>query len=464
MLARTSEPEAFGELFDRWYPPVHGLVAATIVDQDTSATLAHDAFALCWRNLAKLEEPASFGGWVMRIAQTLAARHASGELGGHATAALLVALESLGDRDRTMLELHVRQGFDAATVASVVGLGDGAARDRIADMLERGRPAVDALLSAPVWAEPTALSKHHAAELLIADAVPIGRSQSAVAALAELGANERFEAALGAALGAVRAEDASGEFEVEGVIDEGPSRRRLLVGAAAVVLLVGVVAVWANSGDSSREVVSGRLPAATTTAAESVSTTAELSSVASTSIDGSIIDPSAINGSSTTNKSSTTISKSATTTARGATTTAKPGTVTNPTTVAPSGTIAGANPGPASTTSADPQPEVTTTTGAPLVVNFGLGNATQSSAGYSYPATTAPSLSWSVTGPDGITVAVSGPSVSSGGLFGSVSLPCYGRASGGVCQTDPTTKTFTITVKDSGGNPLSTKTQTLTIT
>lgn len=456
MLARTSEPDAFGELFDRWYPPVHGLIATTVLDLDTSATIAHDAFALCWRNLAKLEEPASFGGWVMRIAQTLGARHSSAAPVDGATASLLAALAALGDRDRTMLELHVRQGFDAATVASSVGLSDRAAQDRIGDMLERGRPAVDALLSAPAWTEPTPLSKHHAAELLVADAVPIGRSDSAAGALAELGANERFEAALGAALGAARAEDAAGETELEDVTEAGPSRRRLLVGALAVVVLVGVVVVWANSGDSPREVVSGRLP--TTTAASSTSTTAELSSASSTSLGESIIDPSTADG------ASTTVSKSTSTTARGATTSTKPGTATGPTTVSPGGTIAGANPDPSTTTTAAPQPEITTTTVAPLVVNFGLGNATQSSAGYAYPSTTAPSLSWSVTGPAGTTAAVTGPSVSSTGLFGSVSLPCYGRASGGMCQTDPTTKTFTITVKDSGGAVLTTRTQTLTIT
>src|SRR5690349_23274898 len=64
--ARTVEPRAFGELFERWYDRCYDVAWNLVRDRETAADVAQDAFCACWEHLAQLRDTASFGGWVLR--------------------------------------------------------------------------------------------------------------------------------------------------------------------------------------------------------------------------------------------------------------------------------------------------------------------------------------------------------------------------------------------------------------
>lgn len=69
---RAGDPDAFGQLYDRWFDRVFDLVLRIVHDRDTAAEVAQDTFLAAWRNLDGLVDTASFGGWVLRIARNTA--------------------------------------------------------------------------------------------------------------------------------------------------------------------------------------------------------------------------------------------------------------------------------------------------------------------------------------------------------------------------------------------------------
>ena len=72
LAARGGDERAFGELFDRWFDPVHDIAWRIVRDRDTAAEVAQDVFLVAWQGLGTLEQPGSFGGWVRRIARNRA--------------------------------------------------------------------------------------------------------------------------------------------------------------------------------------------------------------------------------------------------------------------------------------------------------------------------------------------------------------------------------------------------------
>src|SRR5690606_14674150 len=70
--ARAGDGTAFGRLFDRWFDPVYDVAWRIVRDRDTAAEVAQDVFLAAWQGLDRLERPASFGGWVRRIARNRA--------------------------------------------------------------------------------------------------------------------------------------------------------------------------------------------------------------------------------------------------------------------------------------------------------------------------------------------------------------------------------------------------------
>lgn len=106
------------------------------------------------------------------------------------------------------------------------------------------------------------------------------------------------------------------------------------------------------------------------------------------------------------------------------------------------------------TVPAAPEPSVeSTTTSFPLSVNFGLGNAANSTS-FLMSATTAPSLNWSVSSDLPVEVVVTGPGLVDGAdltaLRGSARL-CPGTIDAGdMCTASVGTHQYTITVSSGG--------------
>jgi RNA polymerase sigma factor (sigma-70 family) len=168
---RSGDPDAFGELYDIWFDRVFNVALRIVRDQEIAAEVTQDAFASAWRNLDGLDDPASFGGWLLRIGRNAALNRAKREArsasidqnglamieqhGGSPTAAppgfdlgahldhfadpasavgdaQVVALvretaAALGPRDAEVLDLQLRYQLTPAEVGQVLDLSRNAA-------------------------------------------------------------------------------------------------------------------------------------------------------------------------------------------------------------------------------------------------------------------------------------------------------------------------------------------------
>jgi RNA polymerase sigma factor (sigma-70 family) len=147
--ARGGDDRAFGELFDRWFDSVYDVAWRIVRDRDTAAEVAQDVFLAAWQGLGSLEQPGSFGGWVRRIARNRALNRldrerrsrpdaAAAEAALDRTAAdvdmtavlgereqrelVWAASAALGERDASLLDLHLRHGLGAADIAAELGV------------------------------------------------------------------------------------------------------------------------------------------------------------------------------------------------------------------------------------------------------------------------------------------------------------------------------------------------------
>ena len=149
LAARAGDPDAFGRLFDRWFDPVYDVAWRIVRNRDTAAEVAQDVFLAAWQGLDGLERPASFGGWVRRIARNRALNRLERErrsvpddeqaagaldrsapevdmtagLGEREQQALVwAAASALGERDASLLDLHLRHGLGAVDIADELGV------------------------------------------------------------------------------------------------------------------------------------------------------------------------------------------------------------------------------------------------------------------------------------------------------------------------------------------------------
>lgn len=186
--ARGDDPDAFGRLYDRWFDRVHDVAYRIVHDDAAAADVAQDAFVSAWRNIAKLEKPEAFGGWLLRIARNgaldrkrrdaratpvddegLAMIEAGGPSAASAPAGFrvedrtresddparaaedneLVALvwesaAALGERDAEILDLGLRHGMTPAEVGDVIGMNRNAANQAVHRVRNRLKAAVEA--------------------------------------------------------------------------------------------------------------------------------------------------------------------------------------------------------------------------------------------------------------------------------------------------------------------------------
>jgi RNA polymerase sigma factor (sigma-70 family) len=190
---RAGDERAFGELYDVWFDRVHDLARRILPRGDLAGEVAQDAFLSAWRRIDTLDDAASFGGWLLRIARNRALNVLERE--GRATAVgdeALVAIESqgspmsapegfrfdsatdrwsdpatavedvelvaflwgavdaLGERDRTVLDLSLRHGLTPAEIGEVVGVNRNAANQ----LVHRVKGRLDKAVSArALWAD-----------------------------------------------------------------------------------------------------------------------------------------------------------------------------------------------------------------------------------------------------------------------------------------------------------------------
>jgi RNA polymerase sigma factor (sigma-70 family) len=166
--ALAGAPDAFGELYLRWFDPVYDVARRIVRDPQTAAEVAQDVFLHGWRALGELRDPAAAGGWLLRSARNRALNRLERErrsvavdpqestaeedrsgspapwdrlaVAGDPTDAMADAevaelvwqsADALGARDLSLLDLHLRHHLSPAEIAEELGVAPNAAHQML---------------------------------------------------------------------------------------------------------------------------------------------------------------------------------------------------------------------------------------------------------------------------------------------------------------------------------------------
>lgn len=181
--AANGDRPAFAELYERHSTALYDFCARLMRDPDTAADVVQAAFIKAWEGLPRWKRAVSFRAWLFTIARNTAidefrkARHTvplredegAGEMSAPSVAYALVdpdrlsnpeealrdrelaglvweAAAGLSERDYALLDLHLRQGFDADELAAALGASKGS----VYTMLTRLRQALAESVGAAV--------------------------------------------------------------------------------------------------------------------------------------------------------------------------------------------------------------------------------------------------------------------------------------------------------------------------
>jgi len=139
--ARAGDRDAYGRLYDRFAPMVHGVLLARVPRSDVD-DLAQDVFLQAMRRLDSLRNPEAFGGWLATIARNRARDHwRRGEdtspLPDDVTGAphpegdaltVLALIHRLPEAYRETLVLRLVEGMTGPEIAERTGLKPGSVR------------------------------------------------------------------------------------------------------------------------------------------------------------------------------------------------------------------------------------------------------------------------------------------------------------------------------------------------
>ena len=531
--AAAGDDHAFARLYDTWFDRVHDLAYRVVRDHQLAADVAQDTFVSAYRNLANLADPYAFGGWLLRIARNRAfdrmerERRTSAvddtqmaiiERGGGAMTAPsgfavedrlsrserpeeavedgeIVALvwgaaDALGERDREVLDLHLRHGLEPGEIAEIIGVNRNAANQTMHRVRKRLATAIAARVlwrsGSPKCAELRALLADAALPTFDAETVRVvdrhagdceecseqarlrlepaalfsaipmvsipGLKARVAAALTAQGVTvapngtgepasesgtdadvdsdlRRDDGGQGSVESADRASDGPGPDALAELAEEAPQgpRRRAMLAGAGIALLMVLLAIGYTV-----------LPAGDDTA----STLPPLTTAASA-------PPTAANVTATSGD----LAASSSTAPRNAT--------------APSSQPVVAPTAPPATTGAQPTPTTAapTPTTAPLNPRgtLRISRSSVSMPGYAPTDSTAPRLSWSTT--DVASVVVTGPNLSTTELDGST-VVCPGISGASFCTLTPSigTVTYSLLGYDNSGDLVVERSVTLTVT
>ncbi|MGH3760613.1 sigma-70 family RNA polymerase sigma factor [Actinophytocola sp.] len=163
----SGDREAFAAIYDRYADRLHDFCHAVLRDRDEAADAVQDTFVLVAQRLAQLNDPERLRPWLYAVARSVALRKVRARRRvvldeaedmadtdpGPERAAEQVALRELvwsaaaglSERDRALLDLHVRQGLDGAELGDAMGVSAGHAYvllSRLRDQVERSLGAL----------------------------------------------------------------------------------------------------------------------------------------------------------------------------------------------------------------------------------------------------------------------------------------------------------------------------------
>jgi RNA polymerase sigma-70 factor (ECF subfamily) len=152
---RAGDPSALGDLYDRFAPLVHGLALRVTAERAAAESVTEAVFLAAWERPHRCAPTGtSLAAWLGAEAHRRAVEHvrrrprpgtdvaAPAPLGG--AEPVLAALAKVPDDQRSALLLAYFGGRTYRQVAEVLGIGDAAARDRLAGALQQMADALGA--------------------------------------------------------------------------------------------------------------------------------------------------------------------------------------------------------------------------------------------------------------------------------------------------------------------------------
>lgn len=178
---RNGDATAFAPLFERWYDRVYNVARGVVRQPDVAADVAQDAFITAWQQLDRLDDVNAFGGWLLRITRNRALDTLRRERRSAATdddtvialydrglpspvaargspspatvaelheqeRLLWAASAALGERDASLLDLHLRHGLTPAELADDLGVTPNHAHQLLHRLRQRLGDAIGAFL------------------------------------------------------------------------------------------------------------------------------------------------------------------------------------------------------------------------------------------------------------------------------------------------------------------------------
>ncbi|WP_216205334.1 sigma-70 family RNA polymerase sigma factor [Amycolatopsis aidingensis] len=167
-LVLTGDRAAFAAMYDRYADRLHDFCVSILRNREDAADAVQDTFLLAAERLSQLEDPRRLRPWLYAVARNAALRRAkdrrryapeaemaeqpdAGPVPPQAAEQAAVrdlvwsAAAGLSDRDRALLDLHLRHGLEGAELAEALGVGAGHAYvllNRLRGQLERSLGAL----------------------------------------------------------------------------------------------------------------------------------------------------------------------------------------------------------------------------------------------------------------------------------------------------------------------------------
>jgi RNA polymerase sigma-70 factor, ECF subfamily len=160
--ARAGDREAFGRLYERFGPMVHGVLLARVPHSEVD-DLVQDVFLAAFQRLSTLRAPGAFGGWLAAIARnravdfhrrpvpdqiTVDVPDAAARPDGEAMAVLAV-IKSLPSAYRETLVLRLVEGMTGNEISHRTGLTPASVRVNLHRGMKRLREALESKRGRP---------------------------------------------------------------------------------------------------------------------------------------------------------------------------------------------------------------------------------------------------------------------------------------------------------------------------
>lgn len=163
----AGDRDAFAVVYDRYADRLHDFCWSVLRDRDEAADAVQDTFVLAAQRLAQLNDPERLRPWLYAVARSVALRRvrarrrvvldevgdmADTDPGPHRAAEqealrelVWTAAGGLSERDRALLDLHLRQGLEGAELGEAMGVSTSHAYvllTRLRDQVERSLGAL----------------------------------------------------------------------------------------------------------------------------------------------------------------------------------------------------------------------------------------------------------------------------------------------------------------------------------